>query len=505
VNRPPAIRIHSDDLIVDSFAGGGGASLGIEWALGRSPDIAINHDPEAIAMHSANHPATRHFCESVWDVDPVKACGGRRVALAWFSPDCKHFSKAKGGKPVDKKIRGLAWIVIRWAKAVKPRVICLENVQEFQEWGPLLEDNMPCRERRGLTFRRWVKQLENLGYQVEWRELRACDYGVPTMRKRLFLVARCDGLPIVWPEPTHGPGLEPFLTAADCIDFSLLCPSIFDRKRSLAENTMRRIARGTRRYVIEAANPFIVQYHSPKRAGDDRVRSLDHPLPTQTVENRFGLVAATLINTRNGERLGQQPRVRDVRDPFPTVTAAGSQGALVTAMLARHYGGHENDGAPLQLPIPTITAKDHHALVTSHLVKFKGTCRDGQPVTDPIHTIQAGGYHYGEVRAFLLKYYGTDQNPQLDMPLGTLTTKDRFALVLVRGQLYAIADIGMRMLVPRELFTAHGFPPGYIIRPLVNGKPMTQTAQVRMVGNSVPPGMAAAVARAQFLELEAVA
>lgn len=527
-----------DGLVVDSFAGGGGASLGIELGLGRSPDIAINHDAEAIAMHAANHPETRHYCENVWQVDPVEACGGRPVALAWFSPDCKHFSKAKGGKPVEKKIRGLAWVVVRWAKAVKPRVIILENVEEFQDWGPLTRKGLPCPIRRGVTFRTWLSQLRKAGYEVESRELRACDYGAPTIRKRLFVIARCDGLPIVWPEPTHGPGrAEPYRVAAECIEWSLPCPSIFKRKRSLAENTLRRIARGIRRYVIEAAEPFIVPL---THHGSDRVEGLDEPFrtvtgahrgekalvtpymvpmqhenrptgidePVQTVTtqgNKLNLVAPVLINTRNGEREGQAPRVRDIQDPHPTVTGMGSQGALVSAFLARHYGGHENDGATPSSPIPTITAKDHHALVASHLVKLKGTARDGQPVTEPLHTVQAGGLHYGEVRAFLLKYYGTDQNPQLEAPLGTLTTKDRFGLVTVHGQEYVIADIGMRMLVPRELFRAQGFPDSYVIDPVVRGKPLTKTAQVRMCGNSVCPPLAAALARAQFFAREAAA
>lgn len=496
--RAPALRIHADELIVDSFAGGGGASLGIEWALGRSPDIAVNHDPEAIAMHAANHPATRHYCESVWDVDPVEACGGRPVALAWFSPDCKHFSKAKGGRPVEKKIRGLAWVVVKWARAVKPRVICLENVEEFQEWGPLTDDGLPCPARRGVTFRRWVRALERAGYQVSARELRACDYGAPTIRKRLFVIARCDGLPIVWPEPTHGSGRTPWRTAAECIEWSLPCPSIFERARPLAENTLRRIARGVWRYVIGSAEPFIVpMQHQNRPVG------LDEPLQTITTQgNKFNLVAPTLINTRNGERDGQAPRVRNIGDPLPTITAQGSQGALVAALLARHYGGHENDGAPLQLPIPTITARDHHALVASHLVKLTGGFGDhrntAQAVTDPLHTVRAGGLHFGEVRAFLVSYYGQGIGQQLAMPMRSVTTHDRFGLVTVHGQDYAIGDLGMRMLVPRELFRGQGFPDSYVIDPPFNGKPLTKTAQVKMCGNSVPPYMAAAIAGAQL-------
>jgi DNA (cytosine-5)-methyltransferase 1 len=280
-----ALYFPATELIVDNFAGGGGASLGIEMGLGRSPDIAINHDPEAIAMHKANHPNTKHFCEDVWEVNPIEACAGRPVGLAWFSPDCKHFSKAKGGKPVSKKIRGLAWIVVKWAKAVQPRVIILENVEEFKDWGPLDDEGMPCRARKGMTFQRWQAQLKNLGYRVEWRELRACDYNTPTIRKRLFLVARCDGLPIVWPEATHSnpkkigtdlftSHMKPWRTAAECIDWSVPCPSIFDRKKPLADNTLRRVAAGLRRYVIDSPEPFIV---SLTHHGGDRVESLDEP------------------------------------------------------------------------------------------------------------------------------------------------------------------------------------------------------------------------------------
>jgi DNA (cytosine-5)-methyltransferase 1 len=528
------------EIIVDSFAGGGGASTGIEWALGRSPDIAINHDPEAIAMHTANHPATEHYCEDVWKVDPRQATRGRPVGLMWLSPDCKHFSKAKGGKPVSKKIRGLAWLAVHWAKTVRPRVICLENVEEFADWGPVLEDGRPCPMRKGFTFRRFVSMLSNLGYMVDWRELKACDYGAPTIRKRLFLIARCDGLPIIWPEPTHGRGLLPYRTAAECIEWSIPCHSIFlskeegarvGVKRPLVEATLRRVARGVIRYTIEDADPFIVPVN---HAGDDRVHSMREPLRTITgqcrgehalvtpflagVGGRAGqspersvaspyhtstskadkvLVAPTLIQTGYGERRGQAPRVPGLDKPIGTLMAQGQKHALVTAFLARHYGGHENDGAPLQQSMFTVTAKDHHALVASSLVKLKGTCRDGQPVTEPLHTIQAGGFHYAEVRAFLLKYYTSQQSGHdLRKPIDTITTEDRFGLVTVRGEEYTIADIGMRILTPRELFRAQGFPDSYIIDPIVKGKPLTKTAQVRMVGNSVCPHVAAALIRA---------
>lgn len=498
--RPPVLRLHTDELIVDNFAGGGGASLGIEMALGRSPDIAVNHDPEAIAMHAANHPATEHHCENVWDVDPVKVCAGRPVALAWFSPDCKHFSKAKGGKPVEKKIRGLAWVVVKWAKLVKPRVIMLENVEEFQTWGPLGDDNRPCPVRKGHTFRRWCAQLEKLGYRIEMRELRACDYGAPTIRKRLFIVARCDGLPIVWPQPTHGAGLTPYRTAAECIEWSIRCPSIFERQRPLAEATLRRIAKGVQRYVIEAAQPFIVRIGQTGGNGAYS-NAIDTPLTTIVSKNEHLLVSPTLVQTGYGEREGQSPRVPGLDKPLGTVVAGGTKHALVSAFLAQHNGGFcDTAGRHAAAPISTITSTGaQQQLVASSLVKLYGTCEDGQPVDKPMPTVTATGNHIGEVRAFLVKYYGNDKDGQdLFGPLHTIPTRDRFGLVTVEGQPHFIADIGMRMLEPRELYRAQGFPDTYRIDILVGGRPLTKTAQVRMCGNSVSPPIAAAIVAAQF-------
>lgn len=502
--------IEPDELIVDNFAGGGGASAGIEAALGRPIDIAINHDPEAIAMHTMNHPSTLHLCESVWKVDIRAVVAGRRVGLAWFSPDCKHFSKAKGGKPVEKKIRGLAWVALRWAGLVKPRVICLENVEEFQTWGPVV-NGKPCPRRKGMTFKRWVTQLRNLGYEVQWRKLKACDYGAPTIRKRLFVIARRDGLPIVWPEETHGaPGSlfpKPYRTAAECIDWSIPCPSIFLTKeegraigvnRPLAEATMRRIARGVKRYVIDAAEPFIV---SLTHHGADRVESIHEPFRTLTGAHRGEKALVTPFLAGLGGRMGQSPE-RTASDPYHTITAKADT-ALVAVFLAKHFGGHETPGADARDPMATVTSADHHALVSSHLVKLRGTCRDGQPTDEPVATISAQGTHLGEVRAFLLKYYSTDQSPQLTEPMHTLTTKHRIGLVTVHGQDYVIADIGMRMLTPRELFRAQGFPESYIIdrgRDVQTGREvkLTKTAQVRMCGNSVSPPAAEAIVRAQF-------
>lgn len=499
--RPPLLRLHADELIVDSFAGGGGASCGIEMALGRSPDIAINHDPEAIAMHQANHPHTKHYCESVWDVSPRKATMGRPVGLAWFSPDCKHFSKAKGGKPVDKSIRGLAWVVIRWARDVRPRIIILENVEEFQTWGPLLENGKPCPVSKGATFRRWLAELKGLGYHVEHRELRACDFGAPTTRKRLFLIARCDGQPIIWPEATHGPGRDKaHRTAAECIDWAIPCPSIFERERPLAENTLRRIARGLRRYVLEAAEPFVVPL---THHGERRVHPVSEPLPTVTGANRgeLALVSPSLVQTGYGEREGQAARCLDIHQPLGTVVAGGSKHALVSAFLAKHYGGNETPGTTLAAPMDTITTQDHHALTTSHLLKLRGGLDSRQSTAQdwraPAPTLTAGGTHLAEVRAFLVKYYGTDGDPALGLPLHTITTRDRFGLVTVQGEDYVIADIGMRMLAPRELYRAQGFPETYRIDLEFNGKPLTKTAQVRMCGNSVSPAAARALVAAQ--------
>lgn len=476
---PQFILPIAGEIVVDLFAGGGGASTGIEQAIGRHVDVSVNHDCDAVAMHQMNHPQTRHHVADVFEVDPLEVADGRPVGLLWASPDCKHFSKAKGGKPVSKKIRSLAWVVIKWAKLVRPRVICLENVEEFKTWGPLCEAGTPCPVRKGQTFERWVQQLRNLGYHVEHRELRACDYGAPTIRKRLFLVARCDGQPIVWPEPTHGPGRkQPWRTAAECIDWSRPVHSIFmdqadarklGLKRPLAEATMKRIAHGVMKYVIDAAEPFIV-------------------------------------NTRNGERSGQAPRVRGINEPYWTVTAHGSQHALVSAFLAKHYGGEPQPGktaTTLSAPISTVTASDHHSLVTSNLVKLRNNGH-GQDDREPIHTVTAGGNHFAEVRAFLVKYYGSQQDPRLEEPLHTVTTRDRFGLVTVAGEDYVIADIGMRMLTPRELYRAQGFPESYIIDRGADGRALSKDAQVRMCGNSVCPPIAAALVRANYRDEQAM-
>jgi DNA (cytosine-5)-methyltransferase 1 len=492
------------ELIVDLFAGGGGASTGIEQALGRHVDIAVNHDPEAVSLHQVNHPQTQHHVSDVFEVPPRAVTDGRPVGLLWASPDCTFHSKARGGKPhrdrnKARRRRGLAWVVCRWARDVRPRVIALENVEEFQHWGPLTDDGQPCQARKGLTFRRWVAQLRNLGYAVDWRELRACDYGAPTIRKRLFVIARCDGQPIVWPQPTHGTGLRPYRTAAECIDWSLPCPSIFERLRPLAPATLRRIAHGIKRYVLDAAQPFIVPV---TRQGDERVHSIDEPLRTVTTAKRgeFALCSPTLVQTGYGERPGQAPRVPGLDKPLGTVVG-GQKHALVAAFLAKHFGGEPGAGKTaqdLRRPAPTVLASGGpQGLVTGNLIKLRGTSSSAS-AAEPLHTISAGGQHHAEVRAFLTAYYGSDQDTPLDEPLHTVTTKPRFALVTVDGQDYEIADIGMRMLQPRELYRAQGFPDSYVIDRGANGRPLTKEAQVRMCGNSVCPPVADAIVRANY-------
>jgi len=421
------------ELIVDNFAGGGGASTGIGLA-GYTVDIAIDYNQEALVMHEANHPLTRHYCESVWDVVPSVITEGKPVALAWFSPDCKHFSKAKGGAPRSKEVRDLAWVAVRWAATVKPRIILLENVEEFVTWGPLKE-GMLCLKNKGKTFKAFCTALERLGYKVEYKILKACDYGAPTIRKRLFLIARSDGLPIVWPEATHGAPtsigvkngqLKPWRTAAEIIDWSLPCPSIYQRKKPLADNTLRRIAKGIQKYVIDAKKPFIVTCNH--QGEYFRGQGLDEPFKTLTASrDAHGLVVPTLIQTGYGERVGQEPRVLD----------------------------------------------------------------------KPLGTVMAGG-GTGLVRAFLLKYFTTGSGQSLDEPAHTITTKDRLALVTIANVDYIIADIGMRMLEPHELFAAQGFPKNYIIAPELKGKKLSKTAQVRMVGNSVSPCVAAALVEANL-------
>lgn len=463
----------ADELVVDNFAGFGGASTGIEAAIGRPVDIAINHAPDALALHAANHPQTLHLCESVWDVDPREVTQGRPVGLGWFSPDCKHFSKAKGGKPVEKRIRGLAWVMVRWAATVAPRVLILENVEEFVTWGPLRADGRPDQAQAGREFRAFVNALQRLGYAVEWRELRACDHGAPTSRKRLFLIARRDGLPIVWPAPTHaraparGSGLLPWRTAAECIDWSIPCPSIFERARPLADATLRRVAAGIQRYVVEAAEPFIVRIGHTGHGDSGKTRGIHEPLSTITSKAEHLLVTPTLVQTGYGERDGQAPRVPGLDKPLGTIVAGGTKHALVAAFLVKHYTGVV--GSDLRMPMGTVTSVDHHSLVAAFLVKFYGQ----------------GG-----------------QWPGLDEPMHTIPTRDRMGLVTVAGEQYRIADIGLRMLQPRELARAQGFADSTLLD--APGLRLSKAAQVRVIGNSVCPPLAEAIVRANYSERQAL-
>lgn len=473
------------ELIVDNFAGGGGASTGIELATGYSVDIAINHDPEAIKMHKANHPNTKHYCENVWAVDPVKACKGHPVALAWFSPDCKHFSKAKGGKPKDKNIRGLAWVACRWAGLVRPRVIMLENVEEFKTWGPLGRRHHPIKAKQGKTFEKFVQQLTDLGYEVQCRELIAADYGAPTMRKRFFMIARCDGKPIVFPEPTHGPSdseavkeglVKPYVGACTQLDFSLPCPSIFDTSeeikkkygiravRPLAPKTMERIARGLKKFVLDNPEPFIIQCN---HGGERRPNDIRKPMPTITGKHGYGIVEPTLA-------------------PY--------MGTNTT----NHPGGNCKD------PIHTITTGNQQCLISPTLIQYhsetaQGEVR-GQTIEDPIMTVD-GSNRYGLVTSFLSKFYKSGIGQDIKEPLDTVTARDRFGLVTIEGVDYQIVDIGLRMLEPRELYGCQGFPDDYIIDHDYTGKTYPRSEQVRRCGNAVCPPIPAALVRANLPEL----
>lgn len=506
------------ELVIDLFAGGGGASTGIELAIGRAVDVAVNHDPEAISLHQANHPQTMHYVSDVWEVDPRVVTNGQRIGLLWASPDCTYHSKARGGKPhrdrnKARRRRGLATVVTKWVRLLKPtgqhpRLIVMENVEEFQHWGPLLADGTPCPDRRGSSFQRWVAELLNQGYTVEWRELRACDYGAPTIRKRLFIVARCDGQPIVWPEATHGAPdslpvkarkLKPWRTAAECIDWSIQAPSIFTRTRPLADATCRRIAKGVMRYVVDAAEPFIVPLRGTS-SGHTSVHSVDAPLSTVTGGGtHHGLAVPTIISMGHGERPGQQPRVPGIEKPHSTITAQGQHSALVTAFLAKHYTGVV--GSDLADPMATVTSVDHHSLVAATMVTIDNQSSTGgsSDIEAPLKTTTVENRH-ALVQAFLIAYYGVDQDPRMGDPMHTATTRDRFGLVTVRGESYAIVDIGLRMLTPRELYLAQGFPADYRIDHGADGRPLTKTAQVRMCGNSVCPPLARALVAANFVD-----
>lgn len=513
------------ELIVDNFAGGGGASTGIEMATGYSVDIAINHDPEAIRMHQANHPTTKHYCENVWAVDPVEACEGHPVALAWFSPDCKHFSKAKGGKPKDKNIRGLAWVALRWAALVRPRVIMLENVEEFKTWGPLNRGHHPIRAKQGDTFRQFVKQLNELGYEVQFRELVAADYGAPTTRKRFFLIARCDGGDIIWPKPTHAPMdseevkaglLKPYVGAYTQLDFSLPCPSIFDTSeeikekygiravRPLASKTMQRIARGLKKFVLDNPEPFIVPIGYGERIGQaPRVHDIKKPLPTIVSSGKHYLceprLAPIIDKTYGGNYQGGGSKIED---PVGTITTI-DHNRLVTATLIQYHSETDSGGVrgqTIEDPIMTVDGSNRYGLVTSFLSKFYKT-GTGQDEREPLHTVTTSAGHFGEVRAFLIKYYGEGTGQNIEQPLDTVTSRDRFGLVTIKGEQYQIVDIGLRMLEPRELYGCQGFPDDYIIDHDSTGKRYTRTEQVKRCGNAVCPPIPAALVKANLSEL----
>lgn len=538
------------ELIVDNFAGGGGASTGIELATGYSVDIAINHDPEAIKMHKANHPNTKHYCENVWTVDPVKACNGYPVGLAWFSPDCKHFSKAKGGKPKDKNIRGLAWVALRWAGLVRPRVIMLENVEEFKTWGPLNRRHHPIRAKQGKTFERFVQQLRELGYEVEFRELIAADYGAPTMRKRFFMVARCDGKPIVWPEPTHGPAdseevkaglLKPYVGAYTQLDFSLPCPSIFDtaeeikRKygiravRPLAPKTMERIARGLKKFVLNNPEPFIIQCN---HGGERRPNDIREPMPTITGKHGYGIVEPYMVQCKyNNEaqdvqkpigtlttvgshllvepymvQIGQtgftKDRSKDVREPLTTIVSKNEHCLISPTLIQYHSETAQGEvrGQGIDDPLMTVDGSNRYGLVTSFLSKFYKS-GIGQDEREPLHTITTSAGHFGEVRAFLIKYYGQGTGQDVKEPLDTVTSRDRFGLVTINGTDYKIVDIGLRMLEPKELYGCQGFPDDYIIDHDYTGKTYPRSEQVQRCGNAVCPPIPAALVKANLPEL----
>lgn len=562
------------ELVVDNFAGGGGASTGMELALGYPVDIAVNHDADAIAMHKVNHPCTRHFQEDVFAIDPVQVTGGRAVGIAWFSPDCKHFSRAKGGKPVDKKIRGLSWVVLRWAmSSVAPRVIFMENVPEIKTWCPLIEIDgqmRPDPAREGETFNGFVAMLTGgiekehpafleacdflkiepdsedgdrlaagLGYAVSWKEMKACDYGAPTIRNRFYLIARRDGQPIVFPEPTYGKGRKPYRTAAECIDWSLPCPSIFGRKKELAENTLRRIARGLDKFVLRNASPYIMCNNT-----NNVPHGVNEPLPTQTTGNRNYLCTPSMVSVGYGEHKNQLPRVKSIAEPITTVVSTSKQAlcapslvqyhseqgkgevrgqevnkpimtidgspryAMSACYLTKYFGGERQAGASLSEPAPTVTAIDHSALAAANLLHYYGGADHASRVDSPLPTVTTLPRHY-VVKTYLQKI-DTAQDfgnwacvrELLNKYAGYSIAADEILIMEIDGKWYFISDIGMRMLKARELMLAQGFPPDYIIDIESHiGKRYSEAKQIARMGNAVCPPVAEALVRANCAEI----
>lgn len=523
------------EFVVDNFAGGGGASTGMELALGYPVDIAVNHDADAIAMHKVNHPYTRHFREDVFAIDPEQVTGGRAVGIAWFSPDCKHFSRAKGGKPVDKKIRGLSWVVLRWAmSSVAPRVIFMENVPEIKTWCPLIEIDgqmRPDPAREGETFNGFVAMLTDgiekehpafleaceflkiepdsedgdrlaagLGYAVSWKEMKACDYGAPTIRNRFYLIARRDGQPIVFPEPTHGKGRKPYRTAAECIDWSLPCPSIFGRKKELAENTLRRIARGLDKFVLRNASPYIMCNNT-----NNVPHGVNEPLPTQTTGNRNYLCAPSLIQYHSEQGKGEV-RGQELNKPIMTIDGSPRY-AMSACYLTKYFGGERQAGASLSEPAPTVTAIDHSALAAANLLHYYGGADHASRVDNPLPTVTTLPRHY-VVKTYLQKMDAVQDfgnwacvRELLNKYAGYSIAADEILIMEIDGERYFISDIGMRMLKAQELMLAQGFPRDYIIdiEPHI-GKRYSEAKQIARMGNAVCPPVAEALVRANCAE-----
>ncbi len=545
--NPQHRLLFDDELIVDLFAGGGGLSTACEQALGRSPDIKINHSDDALSMNRANHPQSRYFIADVFEVCPRGATQGRPVGYLHLSPDCTHHSQAAGGQPRDERIRALTWIGRRWAGQARPRIITLENVRQILKWGPLVAKRdkvtgrvlkrcgtvaapgehvarrdqflVPDPKREGTTWHAFVRSLQAMGYVVEWRILCAADYGAGTTRERLFMVARCDGKPIVWPEPTHfknpARGQKRWVSAAECIDWSIPCPSIFERAKPLALATLRRIARGIQRFVLDSADPFIVNM-----AHGGKLESVTDPVSTIATEKGGcrAVVAPSLVQTGYGEREGQAPRSLDITEPLGTIVGTGKHAAACAYLMQANGGFNETPGHDPRRPVSTITnSGSQQQVVAAHLAQLSQHC-DGRDAAEPLRTIMAGGEHHAavtctlspeheagalRVAAFLTTYYGNGQECDPRDPMNTVTTRDRLALVTVvlQGTPYLIVDIGLRMLTPRELYRAQGFPPDYQIEVGHDGRRFPKSAQVRMVGNSVSPHPAAALIAANCGDL----